>query len=84
MLEAMLSNMDANIASLLCLWSVGNLGSIFTYIICQCVVGCTVIVLYLSLVKLCIQCIFHAIFQKFCIISIGTGMISIATFKVQI
>ena len=70
MLEAMLPNMEANIAPLLCLQSVGNL-------------GCTGIVLYLSLVKSCLWHDFHAIFQKFCIISIGTGMMSIATFEVK-
>ena len=83
MLEAMPPNTEANIAPLLCLWSVGHLGSIFPYIICQCVIGCAVIVLYLLLVKSCIWCNFHAIFQKFYIVSIGAGIIGITAFKVK-
>ena len=55
----------------------------FPYVICQCVIGCAVIVLYLPLVKSCVQSNFHAIFQKFCIVSVGVGMVSITTFKVK-
>ena len=40
-------------------------------------------VLYLLLVKLCAQCDFLAISQKFYTVSVGVGMVSITTFKVK-
>ena len=57
--------MEASIAPHLCLLSVGNLGNILPYVICQCVISCPVIVLYLSLVKMGVQCDLHTVFQKF-------------------
>ena len=82
-LEAMLPNIEASIAPHFCLLFVGNLGNIFIYIIFQCVIGCQVIVLYLSLVKSGIQHDLHAIFQKFHIISVRTSMVSITAFKLK-
>ena len=55
----------------------------FPYIICQCVIGCTVIVLYLLLVKSYLWCDFHAISQMLYIVSVGAGTIGIATFEVK-
>ena len=83
MLEAIPPNTEANIAPLLCLWSFWEFGQYFPYFICQCVTGCAVIVLYLLLVKSCVQSGFYAIFQKFNIVCVGVSIVNITTFKVK-